>query len=504
MAKNKKILLIVGAIVLLAVIVAICLFAFKDEEKATYIVRFNSNGGNAISEQVVEEGNSATKPQDPIRDGYIFIEWLLNGRSYDFNSIVDKDITLSAKWAEDVPEKELVTIKFNSDGGTTIANIVIEKGSKVEKPADPTKDGYTFVEWQLSDSKYDFEQEVTEDIELVAKWNKNKTEDKPSTNKPSNNNSGNNNSGNNNSGNNNSGNNNSGGSTTPTTPTTPTVKKYTVSFDSNGGSSVASQTVEEGKKASKPSNPTRSGYTFAGWTLNGSAYDFNSAVKGNITLVAKWNKNVNKYTVSFNSNGGSSVASQTVEEGNKATKPSNPTRSGYTFAGWTLNGSAYDFNSAVKGNITLVAKWTENVKNKYTVSFNSNGGSSVASQTVEEGNKATKPSDPTRSGYTFAGWTLNGSAYNFSSAVTGNITLVAKWNQKSYTIKISAVDDYSPARVLSVYENGSKITVKEIRYSDGTYLCSGSNPNVNKNVIAGETSFIVVLSDGTQVTARVS
>ena len=434
MAKNKKILLIVGAIVLLAVIVAICLFAFKDEEKATYIVRFNSNGGNAISEQVVEEGNSATKPQDPIRDGYIFIEWLLNGRSYDFNSIVDKDITLSAKWAEDVPEKELVTIKFNSDGGTTIANIVIEKGSKVEKPADPTKDGYTFVEWQLSDSKYDFEQEVTEDIELVAKWNKNKTEDKPSTNKPSNNNSGNNNSGNNNSGNNNSGNNNSGGSTTPTTPTTPTVKKYTVSFDSNGGSSVASQTVEEGKKASKPSNPTRSGYTFAGWTLNGSAYDFNSAVKGNITLVAKWNKNVNKYTVSFNSN----------------------------------------------------------------------GGSSVASQTVEEGNKATKPSDPTRSGYTFAGWTLNGSAYNFSSAVTGNITLVAKWNQKSYTIKISAVDDYSPARVLSVYENGSKITVKEIRYSDGTYLCSGSNPNVNKNVIAGETSFIVVLSDGTQVTARVS
>ena len=58
--------------------------------------------------------------------------------------------------------------------------------------------------------------------------------------------------------------------------------------------------------------------------------------------------------------------------------------------------------------------------------------------------------------------------------------------------------------ILSVYENGSKITPREIRYSDGTYLCSGSNPNVNKNAIAGETSFIVVLNDGTQVTARVN
>ena len=156
MAKNKKILLIVGAIVLLAVIVAICLFAFKDEEKATYTVTFNSNGGNAISEQVVEEGMSATKPQDPIRDGYIFIEWLLNGRSYDFNSIVDKDITLSAKWEEDVPEKELVTVKFNSDGGSKVKDQTVKEGDKAKKPSAPSKSGYVFKSWQLDGKDYNF------------------------------------------------------------------------------------------------------------------------------------------------------------------------------------------------------------------------------------------------------------------------------------------------------------------------------------------------------------
>ena len=357
MATSKKILLIVGAIALVVVVALICLFTSKEDEKTIYTVTFNSNGGNVISEQSVEEGMTATKPQDPTKEGYIFIEWLLDGRSYDFSSPVNKNIILRASWLEENPEKELVTIKFNTDGGTTIANAVIEKGGKPEKPSDPTKDGYTFVEWQLSGSKYDFDKEVTEDLELAAKWEKNKTENKSSTNEPTTNKPSNNNFGNNNSGNNNSG--------SSTTPTTPTVKKYTVSFDTKGGSSVASQTVEEGKKASKPSDPTRTGYTFGGWTLNGSNYDFNSAVKGNIKLVAKW-------------------------------------------------------------------------------------------------------------------------------------------NAKSYTVKISAVDDYSPARILSVYENGSKITVKEIRYSDGTYLCSGANPNVNKNAIAGETSLIVVLSDGTRMTASIN
>ena len=138
------------------------------------------------------------------------------------------------------------------------------------------------------------------------------------------------------------------------------VVTYTVTFDSNGGSAVTAQTIEEGQKATKPADPTKSGYDFKGWTLNGSAYDFNSAVNGDITLVATWEQQQvvpTVYTVTFDSNGGSAVTAQTIEEGQKATKPADPTKSGYDFKGWTLNGSAYDFNTAVNGDITLVATW---------------------------------------------------------------------------------------------------------------------------------------------------
>ena len=138
------------------------------------------------------------------------------------------------------------------------------------------------------------------------------------------------------------------------------VVTYTVTFDSAGGSAVTAQTIEAGQKATKPADPTKSGYDFKGWTLNGSAYDFNSAVNGDITLVATWEQQQvvpTVYTVTFDSNGGSAVTAQTIEEGQKATKPADPTKSGYDFKGWTLNGSAYDFNTAVNSDITLVATW---------------------------------------------------------------------------------------------------------------------------------------------------
>ena len=67
------------------------------------------------------------------------------------------------------------------------------------------------------------------------------------------------------------------------------------------------------------------------------------------------------------------------------------------------------------------------------MTFNSNGGTAVDSQTVKYGELAVKPADPTRDGYTFNGWTLNGTPYDFSSPVTGNITLVAQWTRNSTT-----------------------------------------------------------------------
>lgn len=413
---KKKVVIIIGIVVALIAIVAVALMGKdKDEETKpvpTYKVTFETYGGTKVSEQTVEEGKQATKPEDPTKEGFIFIEWVYEGEAYDFSLAVTSDINLTAEWIEEDVKVETFVVKFNSDGGTTIANQVVEKGAKVVKPSDPVKNGYKFIGWTLNDVNYNFDSKVESNIELRAKWEKLKE----TTN---NNNNTNNNQNNNN-------NNNTGNNTNNQTP----KKTFTVKFDTDGGTSIKDQTVTEGNKVIKPSDPTKKEYTFAGWTLEGNDYNFSTPVTKNITLIAKWIKvEKDKFTVIFDSNGGTSVNSQTIETGTKATKPANPTRTGYTFVSWQLNGSEYDFNQNVTKNITLVAKWK---KNTYTVTFNSNGGSTVSNQTVEHGSKVTEPAAPTRTGYTFEGWTLNGSTYNFNSEVTSNITLTASWSDNNW------------------------------------------------------------------------
>lgn len=417
--------------------------------KPKYEVVFNTDGGSKVPSQTITEGFAIVEPKAPVKEGYEFKGWLLNGVPYDITTKVTMNIELKANFvkagSEEEKPKEVYTVTFNTDGGSNVSSQKVAEGNKVTKPSNPSKAGYTFAGWTLNGSSYNFNTAVTKNITLVATWTKN----------------------------------------------------YTVTFNTDGGSNIAKKEVAKGSKVTKPSNPSKAGYTFTGWTLNGVAYDFNKAVSQDITLVATWVKN---YTVTFNTDGGNQVASQTVPGGNKVNKPSNPSKAGYTFAGWTLNGAAYDFNTAVNQDITLVATWKEVT---YTVTFNTNGGSAVSNQTIKYGGKASKPSEPTKAGHTFAGWTLNGATYNFDSVVNGDITIVANWKAKTYTIRISAVDDYSPARVLTVYEDGQEITVKEIKYSNGTYLCSGTNPTVNKKVVDGVTSFLIVLNDGAQFVANV-
>jgi len=141
------------------------------------------------------------------------------------------------------------------------------------------------------------------------------------------------------------------------------------------------------------------------------------------------------YTVTFNSNGGSNIAVQTVKSGGMATRPANPTQSGYTFENWYSDDgltTVYDFSAKITKNITLYAKWNIIPPSTFTVTFNSNGGSDVATQTVISGNAATRPANPALSGYAFDNWYSDEgltTVYNFSTPVTGNKTLYAKWNE---------------------------------------------------------------------------
>jgi uncharacterized repeat protein (TIGR02543 family) len=145
----------------------------------------------------------------------------------------------------------------------------------------------------------------------------------------------------------------------------------------------------------------------------------------NLTLKKLW-------TVTFDSKGGSSVLDQDVPHSETAYRPTNPTRLGYDFDGWYREPgltNVYDFSTPVTDNITLHAKWNQVAT--YTVTFNSDGGSAVPTQTVNSGGTATRPTDPTKTGNTFVDWYGEPgltNVYDFGTAVTGNITLHAKWN----------------------------------------------------------------------------
>ena len=243
------------------------------------------------------------------------------------------------------------------------------------------------------------------------------------------------------------------------------VAEYTITFNTDGGSSVSSVKVKDGEKVAKPStNPTKEGYTFKHWstTKGGSEYDFSTAVSGNLTLYAVWEENapepVTTYTVTFvTGEGGSPVQNQTVNAGAKATKPTtNPTKNGYTFKYWstTENGSEYDFNTAVNKNLTLYAVWEENSDvppaNTVTVTFvvpDEASSFPPDDQEISSGEKATKPADPEMGGYKFKHWstTENGEAYDFNTPVTTNLTLYAVFEKNPEQIEYEEV-----TRVLDV------------------------------------------------------
>ena len=149
-----------------------------------------------------------------------------------------------------------------------------------------------------------------------------------------------------------------------------TVTLSTISFSGNGATSGFMESIQGaiGQSATIPNvGFSRTGYTFTGWNTSpdgtGTAYRPNATIQfaaQNITLYAQWK--VRSYSVNFDSNGGSAVASQSVKYGSKASRPADPTRAGHTFQGWYTSrdgGSKYDFGTAVTGDVTLHAHWAK-------------------------------------------------------------------------------------------------------------------------------------------------
>ena len=231
------------------------------------------------------------------------------------------------------------TVTFQSEGGSEVAS-QIRANTPADRPADPTKEGYTFIGWYNGESEWDFETPVTADLTLTAKWQ---------------------------------------------------VNQYTITFKpENGGQDIVIK-QDYGTAITPPAAPTRTGYTFAGWDR-----EIPTAMPAeNMTITARWQ--VNQYTITFKpENGGQDIVIK-QDYGTAITAPANPTKTGYTFAGWDKTIPT----TMPAGDMTITAQWQVN---QYTITFKpENGGQDIVIK-QDYGTAITAPANPTKTGYTFAGW----------------------------------------------------------------------------------------------------
>ena len=318
---RKKIIIIGSTIGIILILVAIFLYINSNKK---YVVTFDTNGGSSISSQTIKKGGYVIKPKNPEKSGYVFVEWSYNGQSYNFSSKVNKNIKLVALWKEN--NNDLIktyTVVFDSDGGSNVESQNVIENSNCIEPAHPIKDGYTFDGWYLGDIKYNFEDKITQNITLKAKWvsvidNHESSKDNDS----------------------------SYGS-----------NYIKIIFDGNGGKTLPDVCVKKGEKVANPGATTREGYKFVSWTLDGAEYNFNTPVTKQITLKASWKKTYRVVCSTENY-----FNQQDVVEGEKAIRPADPVIPGVTFFEWVdcQTTEPYNFDKPVTQDITLCVHYTTN------------------------------------------------------------------------------------------------------------------------------------------------
>ena len=220
------------------------------------------------------------------------------------------------------------------------------------------------------------------------------------------------------------------------------TNKYTITFDTNGGSEIAPITQDYGTEITAPASPTRKGYTFKGWDKEIPK----TMPAENITVKAQWE--INQYTITFDTNGGSEIAPITQDYGTEITAPANPTRKGYTFKGWDKEIP----KTMPAENITVKAQWEIN---QYTITFDTNGGSEIAPITQDYGTEITAPDNPTRKGYTFKGWDKEIP----ETMPAENMTVKAQWEINQYTIAFDTNGGSEIAPITQDY--GTEITAPD-------------------------------------------
>ncbi len=166
----KKRNLITLLLIAVLAISTLCLAACDNDDNTKpveYTVTFNYGDGK-VETAKIKGGEKVSEPDAPVKDNYDFKGWYNGEVKYDFDTPVNKDLTLTAKWELSAPTTHIVT--FDTDGGSEIESRVVNHNENTYKPINPTRGGYCFDGWYVGDKKYDFLSNITDDITIKAKW----------------------------------------------------------------------------------------------------------------------------------------------------------------------------------------------------------------------------------------------------------------------------------------------------------------------------------------------
>ncbi len=470
-------------------------------ERNSYTITFVSDVGEPIETLSIKHGHAVTAPSTPTVKGFDFSQF----SPALPETMPMENLTVNIVWIE----KDKATVTFETNGGSTIDPITDYVTYPIDQPTDPYKQGYAFTGWYTDTAlttEYDFDSVLSTDITLYAsyepiavsyhvehytetlsgdyeletttigsalsdstvvvsprdmtgfEYNPDYTLDE---------------------------------STITVNPDESSVAKlyyhrlsYTIEFESNASFSIESMTVKYDDTINEPSDPIREYYTFSGWYTDSTflaPFNFDDPMPGySFILYAKWVGQ--SMTLTFSSMGGTAVSPLTAPLGSPISQPIPPTRDGYLFDGWYLD-SLYNeaFTDWVMplGNITIYAKW---VPAQYTLSFETNGGTLIDSQSVAYLSTIAISGTPVKADYLFGGWYLDAAltqSFNLTIMPNHDVTLYAKWISMADSSKLYFIVQEDPGTFVNI---------------EGVVYAKASN-GFNAVFIADETGFIQVYLD---------
>lgn len=268
-----------------------------------HVVSFDADNNTEIVKVEVKNKAKVEKPTDPVKENYLFMGWTLNGEVFDFESEITGDITLVGSW--DIIKS---TVSFDTLGGSKVEDVLVDYDTKLTKPTDPEKAGYTFVGWTLDGKAFDFNTKVVKDLTLKALWEE---------------------------------------------------AKLTVSFDTLGGTQIADVIVGYEEKVVRPADPEKADYKFIGWTLDGEVFDFETKIVKDINLKALWEL---EHKVIYDFNYDNLIEEKVATPGELLSGILVEERIGYKFLGWFTNRAftrSWNMEKDLmpEGTLNLYARW---------------------------------------------------------------------------------------------------------------------------------------------------